>query len=59
MNLENAKNTLKKFIMAMNHWEVHYYPLVKNDLSNDVRLKMINNLNFVQKKNENMVGKFH
>jgi hypothetical protein len=50
MDIEIAKNILKEFIIAMNHWEVHYYPLVKNDSSNGIRLKMMNDLNFIFNK---------
>ncbi|OCG16560.1 hypothetical protein A9G09_02875 [Gilliamella sp. wkB292] len=50
MSLENAENVLKNFIIAMNNWEKHYYPLVKNGSSEEVRLSMINDLNCIFNK---------
>lgn len=35
MEIENAKQVLKEFIVAMNRCEVHFYPLLASDSGND------------------------
>jgi hypothetical protein len=47
MNIENAKNTLKEFIIAMNHWELHCYPIMANGSSYEDNLQMTNELNII------------
>lgn len=34
MEIENAKEVLKEFIVAMNWWETHFYPLLASDSGN-------------------------
>ncbi|OCG67268.1 hypothetical protein A9G42_04755 [Gilliamella sp. Nev6-6] len=64
MNIEIAKNILKEFIIAMNHWEIRCYPKLKSDSSEEAYLQMTKDLNFIfdkfcTKKNENMIDKQH
>ncbi|OCG46329.1 hypothetical protein A9G35_05470 [Gilliamella sp. Choc5-1] len=47
MNIENAKNTLKEFIIAMNHWELHCYPIMTSGSSHEDDLQMTNELNII------------
>jgi hypothetical protein len=47
MNIEIAKNILKEFIIAMNHWEIRCYPKLKSDSSEEAYLQMTKDLNFI------------
>jgi hypothetical protein len=47
MNIENAKNTLKEFIIAMNHWELHCHSIMDNNLLGEFRSQIVNELNII------------